>query len=89
MEVEQTLYVFKVKPSKIGTPFEYLGEVIDEVSVFALSEKLAIKIIKKEFGPDIVSRLVFNSRTTMKLFGKAPHGREIMPRNSTPQGYNY
>lgn len=77
MEVEQTMYVFRIKPSKIGDKFEYLGEILDEVSVFASSQKDAIRIIKKEFGAEIVHRLEFDSKVKMKLFGKSPDKREI------------
>lgn len=70
METQKTLYIFDIIVQEHNEPFSYLGDRLTEVSVFAGNEKDAIKIIKREFGSDLVRRLQFRELVTRTLFGK-------------------
>ncbi len=82
METQKTLYVFKIKYSQVNGYFEYMGEILTEASVFAESEAKARAIIVKELGFGLINRLVLDSEVPMRLYGKRPHGNEIMVDSS-------
>ena len=61
----RTLYVFDVT-----TPFDFIGDLIHEISVFAESEVHAKTIILREFGQEAAKRSRLRTKTQRELFGR-------------------
>ena len=72
MEQIKTLYTFTILPSKQGVPFEFMGEVLGETSIFAESEEAARKIAIREYGVDLRYRLELKGTREVSLFGATP-----------------
>ena len=70
METKKTLYIFDLVVPENNEPFSYLGDILTEVSVFAINELEATKIISREFGSSITNRLQFRELAIRTLFGK-------------------
>lgn len=79
MECKKTLYTFEVVKNRNGELFEYMGDVLTEISAFGNSEESAIKIIVKEFGEDLTKRLSLKFKKEMSLYGK------LFSREATPK----
>jgi len=76
MEVEKTLYVFTVKSGGNLEPYNYYGDRLDEISVFAESKEQAISIIKKEMSLDLINRLELRDVSLRKLYGNSSRAAE-------------
>lgn len=87
MEIEKVLYVFMVDNSPSREPYTYMGDVLDEVSVFAEDERTALNIIGKEMSWDLLGRLTFKSKQVKKLYGHIQ--KAVVSRLDSEEGATY
>lgn len=76
MEGKYTLYIFKVVPPYKGYEYEFMGDVITQVSIFANSEIQARDIMIREFNSFLNKITVLERTEVHTLFTPALSKKE-------------
>jgi hypothetical protein len=77
MEQIKSLFIFDVTTTEHDYQFEFLGDILEEVSAFGDTEQDARAILKKEFGAFLEKQCVLTRVETRTLFGKAPDKNSV------------